>query len=164
MKREENITYTIENIQNNKKYSTEKYERNIRVKHFEERIEEVAAEEIRSIHSRAMQKEHDDLTRGVSTSQLKKETLIGDGQTKEDEEPKYSDRSVEINRTKQSKCNENETENYCVNKEQRDIKSENCLKCDNYIETGVQCGYCQRWFHFKCEGTAKEEVMQEHLK
>ena len=39
--------------------------------------------------------------------------------------------------------------------------SENCMKCDKYVETGVQCGYCQRWFHFKCEGITKEEVMQE---
>ena len=35
------------------------------------------------------------------------------------------------------------------------------MKCDKYVETGVQCGYCQRWFHFKCEGITKEEVMQE---
>ena len=34
-------------------------------------------------------------------------------------------------------------------KEQKDIKSENCMKIDKYVKTGVQCGYCQRWFHFK---------------
>ena len=34
-------------------------------------------------------------------------------------------------------------------KEQKDIKSENCMKSDKYVKTGVQCGYCQRWFHFK---------------
>ena len=26
----------------------------------------------------------------------------------------------------------------------------------------MQCGYCQRWFRFKCEGTTKEKVMQEY--
>ena len=36
------------------------------------------------------------------------------------------------------------------------------MKCDKYIETGVQCGYFQRWFDFKCEGGIKEKVMQEH--
>ena len=78
------------------------------------------------------------------------------------EEPKNSDRSVEINRTKQPYYNENKTKNHNVEKEQQYIKNENCMKCDKYVETGVQCGYCQRWFHFKCEGTTKEKVMQEY--
>ena len=92
----------------------------------------------------------------VSNSQPQKETLIGDGQRKEKaEEPKYSDRSAEINRTKQSNYNENKTENYHVEKEQQDIKSENCIKCEKYVETGVQCGYFQRRYHFIREGTAK---------
>ena len=114
------------------------------MQHFEERIE-VVAEEIRCIRTRAKQKEHNNVTKEVSNRQLQKETLIGDGQTKEKaEEPKYSDRSVEINRTKQSYYNENKTENHNVEKGQQDIKNENCMKCDKYVETGVQCGYCQR--------------------
>ena len=36
------------------------------------------------------------------------------------------------------------------------------MTCDKYVETGIQCGYYQRWFHFKCEGTTKEKVMQEY--
>ena len=115
------------------------------MQHFEERIEEVVAEEIRSIRTGGKQKEHNDVTKEVSNRQLQKETLIGDGQTKERaEEPKYCDRSVEINRTKQSYYNENKTENHNVEKGQQDIKNENCMKCDKYVETGVQCGYCQR--------------------
>ena len=74
------------------------------------------------------------------------------------EEPKYNDRSVEINRTKQPYYNENKTENQ---REQQDIKNENCMKCDKFVETAVQCGYRQRLFHFKCEGTTKEKVMQD---
>ena len=71
--------------------------------------------------------------------------MIGDGQRKEKaEEPKSSDRSVEVKRTKQSNYNENKTENYYVEKEQQDIKRENCMKCDKYVETELQCGYCQR--------------------
>ena len=146
--RHEIIIYTAENIKN-KKDLTEKYERD-RVQHFEERTEEVVGEEIRSIRTRAKQKEHNDVTKEVSNRQLQKETFIGDGQTKEKaEEPKYSDRSVEINRTKQSYYNENKTENHNVEKEQQDTKNENCIKCDKYLKTGVQGGYCQRWFHFK---------------
>ena len=57
---------------------------------FEESIEEVVAEEIRSIRTRAKQQEHDDVTKEVSNSQLQQETMIGDGQRKEKaEEPKY---------------------------------------------------------------------------
>ena len=47
LEREEIITYTAENIKN-KKHSTKRYGRN-RVQHFEERMKEVAVEEIRNI-------------------------------------------------------------------------------------------------------------------
>ena len=56
----------------NNKYLTEKYGRNIKVQHFQE--------EIRSIQTSAKQKEHDDVTQEVANSQLKKETVAGDGQ------------------------------------------------------------------------------------
>ena len=31
-----------------------------------------------------------------------------------------------------------------------------------YVKTGVQCAYCQRWFHFKCENTTEEQVLKEY--
>ena len=34
------------------------------------------------------------------------------------------------------------------------------MKCDKYVEIGVQCGYYQRWSYFKCAGTTKEKVMR----
>ena len=42
--------------------------------------------------------------------------------------------------------------------EQKTNKTQNvmtdiCPIYDKYVKTGVQCGYCQRWFHFKCENT-----------
>ena len=40
------------------------------------------AEEIRSIRTRTKQKEHNDVTKEVSNSQLQKETLIRDGHRK----------------------------------------------------------------------------------
>ena len=80
LEREEIITYTAENTKNNRDL-TEKYERK-RVQHFEERIEEVVAEEIRVIRTRAKQKEHHDVTKKVSNRQLQKETLVGDGKNK----------------------------------------------------------------------------------
>ena len=67
-----NITYTTEDIKNNRKGSTEKYGKNIRVQHFEERIEQVMAEDTRSIRTRAKLQEHDDVRKEVSNSQLQK--------------------------------------------------------------------------------------------
>ena len=46
------------------KDSTERHGRN-RAEQFEEKIEEVVAEEMRSIRTRAKQKEHNDLTKEV---------------------------------------------------------------------------------------------------
>ena len=33
-----------------------------------------------------------------------------------------------------------------------------CPICDKYVKTEVQCGYCQRWFHFQRENTREEQV------
>ena len=46
----------------------------------------------------------------------------------------------------------NKTQNFM-----RDI----CLIYEKYVQTTVQCGYCQRWFHFKCENTTQEQVSKE---
>ena len=32
------------------------------------------------------------------------------------------------------------------------------MGCNEYVETGVQCGSCYRWYHFKCEGTTEKEI------
>ena len=32
------------------------------------------------------------------------------------------------------------------------------MGCDKYVETGVQCGSCYRWYHYKCEGTTEKEI------
>ena len=45
------------------------------MQHFEERIEKVVAEEIRSIRTRAKQKEHNDVTKEVSNSQVQKKNI-----------------------------------------------------------------------------------------
>ena len=29
---------------------------------------------------------------------------------------------------------------------------------NKYVETGVQCGSCYRWYHYKCEGTNEKEI------
>ena len=99
----------------------------------------------------------------ASNNQLRKETSIGIGQRKEKaEEPKYSDRSVEAKRAQQSNYNKKTPRKLFGENEQQDIKSESCMTCDKCVYTRVQCGYCQRWFHFRCEGTTKEKVMKEY--
>ena len=32
------------------------------------------------------------------------------------------------------------------------------MGCNKYVETGVQCGSCYRWHHYKCEGTTEKEI------
>ena len=34
--------------------------------------------------------------------------------------------------------------------------------CDKYVKTGVQCGYCQRWFHIKCKNTTEGQFSKEY--
>ena len=62
------------------KDSSEKYGRNIRVQHYEEEIEEVAAEKIRSIRTGAVE-----VTMKVSNSQLKKQAFIGERKKKKNQ-------------------------------------------------------------------------------
>ena len=62
------------------KDSSEKYGRNIRVQHYEEEIEEVAAEKIRSIRTGAVE-----VTMKVSNSQLKKQAFTGERKKKKNQ-------------------------------------------------------------------------------
>ena len=48
------------------------------------------------------------------------------------------------------------------NKQNTNVLRDTCPICDKYVKTGVQCGYCQRWFHFKCEKTTEEQVLKKY--
>ena len=37
-----------------------------------------------------------------------------------------------------------------------------CPLCNRPVKTGVECGICSRWFHYKCEGTTEERVLKEY--
>ena len=37
-------------------------------------------------------------------------------------------------------------------------EKEICMGCNKYVETGLQCGSCYRWYHYKCEGTTEKEI------
>ena len=45
-------------------------------------------------------------------------------------------------------------------KEIRNVLRDTCPICDKYVKPGVRYGYCQRWFHFKCENTTEEQVLK----
>ena len=47
-------------------------------------------------------------------------------------------------------------------KEKEEINKEICLCCNKYVETGVECGQCGNWFHYKCEGTAEEQAKKHY--
>ena len=32
------------------------------------------------------------------------------------------------------------------------------MGCNKYVETGLQCGSCYGWYHYKCEGTTNKEI------
>ena len=36
-----------------------------------------------------------------------------------------------------------------------------CPLCIRPAKTGVECGICSRWFHYKSEGTTEERVLKE---
>ena len=48
-------------------------------------------------------------------------------------------------------------ENIYDKKEKQQI-CEVCPTCTKTVRTGVQCGICKHWFHYKCEKVTKEEV------
>ena len=43
-------------------------------------------------------------------------------------------------------------------KTKENSEKEMCMGCNKYVETGVQCGSCYRWYHYKCEGTTEKEI------
>ena len=50
--------------------------------------------------------------------------------------------------------------------EQKTNKTQNVMRdisliCVTYLKTGIGCGYCQRWFHFKCEKITEQQASNE---
>ena len=39
-------------------------------------------------------------------------------------------------------------------------EKEICMGCNKYVKTGVQCGSCYRWYHYKCEGRKSRNCIQ----
>ena len=47
-------------------------------------------------------------------------------------------------------------------KEKEEINKEICHYCNKYVETGIECGQCGNWFHYKCEDTTEEQVKSHY--
>ena len=44
-----------------------------------------------------------------------------------------------------------------------DIKNRDAYSlCNRPVKTGIECGICSRWFHYKCEGSTEERVLKEY--
>lgn len=72
LEREENITYIAENTKrSNKKDSTEDGKKTIRVKNFDERIEDIMAVEMGNIQTKAKPQENDEVVNEVSNNHKK---------------------------------------------------------------------------------------------
>ena len=51
--------------------------------------------------------------------------------------------------------------------EQETNKTQNAMRgvcpiLDKYVKAAVQCGYCERWFHFKCKNTTEKQVSKAY--
>ena len=45
-------------------------------------------------------------------------------------------------------------------KDEREVEeSPNCKKCEAYVNEGIFCVECQRWWHFECLNTPREKVL-----
>ena len=47
-------------------------------------------------------------------------------------------------------------------KQKEEINKEICPYCNKYVETGIECGQCGNWFHYKCEDTTEEQVKNHY--
>ena len=77
---------------------------------------------------------------------------------------------------KQTETNNKEKQNIPTTQEEMDVTSvqptstekdsqkpdHTCPTCTKEVRTGVHCGACDKWFHFKCKYITKEEVEEQY--
>ena len=128
-----------------------------------------------NIQTKNKQQDNDIMVNKISNYQQQKEAT-GNGQRKEKVEgPKYSDnehqgkdgktynfRSTSTRAKIETKKREKEDNinSELAQEENSDISNRDiCPLCNRPAKTGVECGICSRWFHYKCEGTTEERVL-----
>ena len=68
---------------------------------------------------------------------------------------KNKQKEITLRKKDERETNNGETKPQNITK---DSEKEICMGCNKYVETGVQCGSCYRWYHYKCEGTTEKEI------
>ena len=131
-----------------------------------------------NIQAKTKQQDNDIVAKKTSNYQQQKEAT-GNGQRNEiGEKLKYSDSEqqgkddktynfrststrAKIETKKRGK--EDNINSELAQEENSDISNRDvCPLCNRPVKTGVECGICSRWFHYKCEGTTEERVLKEY--
>ena len=68
---------------------------------------------------------------------------------------KNKQKEITLRKNDERERNTGETEPQNITE---DSEKEVCMGCNKYIETGVQCGSCYRWYHYRCDGTTEKEI------
>ena len=141
-------------------------------------IEDKVPVEMANIQTKTKQQDNDIVAKKTSNYQQQKEAT-GNGQRNEiGEKLKYSDSEqqgkddktynfrststrAKIETKKRGK--EDNINSELAQEENSDISNRDvCPLCNRPVKTGVECGICSRWFHYKCEGTTEERVLKEY--
>ena len=101
--------------------------------------------------------------KGTNRQGERKPTDYSQNETKVTETLRNRSISKEINKSgDQLPTAQNSSDLEKKTNETRNAWRDACPICDKYVKTGVQCGYCQRWFHFKCENITEEQVLKKY--
>ena len=131
-----------------------------------------------NIQIKTKQQDNDIVAKKTSNYQQQKEAT-GNGQRKEiGEKPKCSDGEQQSKDDKtynfrststrakietKKRGKEDNINSELAQEENSDISNRDvCPLCNRPVKTGVECGICSRWFHYKCEGTTEERVLKEY--
>ena len=131
-----------------------------------------------NIQAKTKQQDNDIVAKKTSNYQQQKEATGNGQRNKIGEKPRYSDNEqqgkddktynfrttstrAKIETKKRGK--EDNINSELAQEENSDISNRDvCPLCNRPVKTGVECGICSRWFHYKCEGTTEERVLKEY--
>ena len=131
-----------------------------------------------NIQAKTKQQDNDIVAKKTSNYQQQKEATGNGQRNKIGEKPRYSDNEqqgkddktynfrttstrAKIETKKRGK--EDNINSELAQEENSDISNRDvCPLCNRPVKTGVQCGICSRWFHYKCEGTKEERVLKAY--
>ena len=149
--------------------TSKEQENGTRVQNIGETIQDKVPVEMANIQAKTKQQDNDIVAKKTSNYQQQKEAT-GNGQRSEiGEWPKYSDseqqgkyektynfRSTSTRAKIETKKSgkEDNINSELAQQGNSDISNRDvCPLYNRPVKTGVKCGICSRWFHYKCEGT-----------